>query len=172
MTQSGGRLPVIPDSKKPHNKVYYSYPFQETLNYANVCVFELNYGDPDFLTSFDKNKLKFCSPIKRERENGGRIKLLEGHSYIIVPSTEKAGQTGEFFLSIYIDNDLKDVDITRVYPDGQQVQKGEEILPRFIREEAEKQFSVPSWKLALTSRMLKYMMGKEDVEIEDSSSDA
>ena len=118
LTQSGGRQPLILNPANPDHKTYFNYPFEETLNYANVCVFELDYGEKDFLRGFDKKKLKFCSPIKRERENAGTIKINQGKSYIVVPSTEKAGQTGNFFLSIYIDNDLKDVDITRVYPDG------------------------------------------------------
>ena len=34
MSQTGGRLPV--------NGQYFAYPFKETLNFANVSVFELN----------------------------------------------------------------------------------------------------------------------------------
>ena len=49
------------------------------------------------------------------------------------------------------------------------MQDGEAILPTFIPEEAEKQFTEPSWKLDLVGRMLKYMMGSDDKEITDSS---
>jgi hypothetical protein len=41
------------------------------------------------------------SPIKRERENSGRFELEAGCTYVVVPSTEIAGKTGEFFLSFY-----------------------------------------------------------------------
>ena len=85
MVQTGGRLPVIdPKTKKPQ---YFKYPFVETLNYANISVFQLGYGETH-LTSFDKNKMKFCSPVKRERENCGNVFLKAGQSYIFVPATE------------------------------------------------------------------------------------
>jgi hypothetical protein len=41
------------------------------------------------------------TPVKRERENSGRLTLEAGSSYVVVCSTELAGSTGEFFLSVY-----------------------------------------------------------------------
>ena len=42
------------------------------------------------------------SPIKRERENSGRLKLRGGETYIIVASAERPGTVGDFFVSMYI----------------------------------------------------------------------
>jgi len=63
LQQTGGRLPV--------NGKYFEYPFAETLSYACAAVFKLDFGQ-EVLTEFDKNKLVYLSPIKRERENPGR----------------------------------------------------------------------------------------------------
>lgn len=43
------------------------------------------------------------SPIKRERENSGRVLLDPNETYILVPSCELKGTTGSFYLSIYLD---------------------------------------------------------------------
>jgi len=55
------------------------------------------------------------SPIKRERENSGRCKLEAGSSYVIVCSTEMAGKTGDFYLSVYFNQALRDMAIKRVF---------------------------------------------------------
>jgi len=94
MTQMGGRLPV--DGK------YYTYPFKETLQYGTVAVFKLDEGETQ-LSKFDKDKLVYITPIKREKENSGRIKLEKEKSYVIVCSLEMPRAKGEFFLSVYFD---------------------------------------------------------------------
>jgi hypothetical protein len=43
------------------------------------------------------------SPIKRERENSGRMKLDANETYIIVSACEIKGTVGDFHLSIYVD---------------------------------------------------------------------
>ena len=67
MTQTGGRLPLYPGE-------YSVYPFAEQLYYGCVAVFECK-ENMQHIESFDKDRLKFMSPIKRERENSGRCKL-------------------------------------------------------------------------------------------------
>ena len=57
------------------------------------------------------------SPIKRERENSGRVQLDANETYIFVPACELKEKTGEFYLSIYVDQELRDCEIKRVYPD-------------------------------------------------------
>ena len=57
------------------------------------------------------------SPIKRERENSGRVQLDANETYILVPACELKETTGEFHLSIYVDQELRDCEIKRVYPD-------------------------------------------------------
>jgi hypothetical protein len=158
MVQTGGRLPEI-DMKG--NKVYTKYPFQETLHYANVCVFEVDdKGSTPSLDKFETNESKriFVSPVKRERENGGTVKLLAKRAYVIVCATELKGMEGELWLSLYIDQALRDVDITRTGSNDE----GQPILPRYIKEESEKVFSVPAWKLEMVRDSIPYMMTEDD----------
>jgi len=103
---------------------YSIYPFMDQLTYANVSIFELNEensaysghnGHHPYLKYFDKENLKYCSPIKCERENTGRCALKAGKSYSIVCSTELAKKRGRFFLSVYFNQALRDVDIKRIF---------------------------------------------------------
>jgi len=115
MAQTGGRL--------PKDGQYLEYPFAETLHYAAVGVFKLNQGQ-EYLQAFDARSLQFMSPIKRERENSGRVFLEAGCSYVIVCSTEIAGNMGEFFLSLYFDQALRDVEVRRVFhPSDKNIKK-------------------------------------------------
>lgn len=98
MSQTGGRLPL----KKNGKNIYYKYPFAETLNYACLAIFRVDPGDA-YLKAFDKNRMVFLSPVKRERENSGRVKLKGGETYIAVPSCEVAGTLGDVFLNVYLD---------------------------------------------------------------------
>lgn len=101
--------------------------------------------------------------IKRERENTGRCKLKAGKSYIIVPSTEIKGKEGKMFLSLYFDQNLRDVQCKRVFHPLDKNKNKDEILPEFIPEEAEKsQSTTPLWKIQLVKESLKFMMTDED----------
>ena len=84
------------------------------MHYACAGVFELT-GKNRYLKEFDKKNIKYLSPIKRERENSGRCHLDAGKTYVIVPSTEIRGKTGEVYISIYVDQPLRDVEIKRVF---------------------------------------------------------
>ena len=163
MTQTGGRLPV--------NGKYFDYPFVETMNYACVAVFRLPYGEK-YLKKFDKNQLAFLSPIKRERENTGRLQLKGGESYIIVCSPELQGTLGKVYLSLYTDQPMRDCEIKRVFHPLDKNEAKEEVLPKFIPEESEKASArVPTWKLLLCKESLPYMMTDEDAGAVVSSSD-
>jgi len=154
LTQTGGRLPV--------DGQYFTYPFKETLQNACCAVFELPEGQ-EVLQAFDKDALLFMTPIKREKENSGRCNLTAGKSYVIVPSLERHGKKGDFFLSIYFNQPMRDVNIKRVFhPEDKQAGK-EDVLPYFIPEEAEKLINqTPVWKIQLVKDSLKYMMTDED----------
>lgn len=155
MTQTGGRLPVAPGE-------YSTYPFQEQLNYAAVAIFECPPGK-QLLDNFDASALKLMSPIKRERENSGRCKLEAEKGYVIVCSTELEDKRGDFFLSVYYNQNLRDVQCKRVFhPEDKQAGK-EQVLPYFIPEEAEKLSNqTPLWKIQLVKESLKFMMTDED----------
>jgi len=74
----------------PRDGIYDQYPFSNVLLYNCAAVFELNEAD-NHLSAFDKDKLVFITPIKRERENTGRCKLKGGKRYVVVTSTEVTG---------------------------------------------------------------------------------
>ena len=70
---------------------------------------------------------------------------------------------GEFYLSLYIDLALRDVEVKRIFPPGDKNESKDEVLPYFIPEESEKLVSVaPTWKLELVRESLPYMMTDED----------
>jgi len=60
-------------------------------------------ADEKYLRAFDKDQIVYVSPIKRERENSGRVQLKAGQKYVIIPSTEIAGNQGDVYMSIYLD---------------------------------------------------------------------
>merc|ERR1719454_786466 len=103
------------------------------------------------------------SPIKRERENTGRVLLEAGSSYVVVCSTELPGKTGEFFLNFYFNQALRDVELKRVFHPTDKNAKRESVLPKYIPEESEKlDLITPVWKIQLVKESLKYMMTDED----------
>lgn len=154
LTQLGGRLPV--DGK------YSDYPFSEQLHYGAVAIFEIGSRE-EFLKAFDQKTLRFMSPIKRERENSGRCVLQSGKTYVCVCSTEIEGKTGEFYLNVYLNQALRDVQLRRIFhPTDKQAGK-EQVLPYFIPEESEKLSNqTPLWKIQLVQESLKFMMTDED----------
>ena len=161
MAQLGGRLPV--------DGQYFEYPFAETLKYACVAVFKLPPGARR-LEAFDKEAITYLSPIKRERENSGRCALQGGQTYVIVASTEMPGATGEFYLSLYMNGCLRDVEVKRVFSPSDTNAATEEVLPYFIPEESEKvAATAPTWKLELVRESLPYMMTDEDAGAAQSS---
>lgn len=133
MSQTGGRLPV----KKGQNTTYYKYPFVETLNYACLAVFKIEPHEK-YLKEFNRGNLVYLSPVKRERENSGRVRLKGGQTYIMVPSCEVEGTLGDVFINIYINQNLRDCLIKRVFHPKDKNLAKDEVLPKFIPEEAEK----------------------------------
>lgn len=116
-----------------------------------------------FLKTFDKDNLVVCTPVRRERENTGRCLLKKGFQYVIVCSAEKPKAKGKFFLSVYFDQRLRDVDIKRVFHPEDLNSAKDEVLPYLIPEEAEKLANqTPVWKIKLVKESLKYMMTDED----------
>ena len=162
MTQTGGRLPKA-------KRTYSEYPFAETMHYACASVFHLEYGKRH-LDHFDRNKLTLLTPVKRERENSGRCHLKGGETYVIVPCTELPNKEGEFYVSIYVDQPLRDVEIKRVFHPNDSNPNKEKVLPLFIPEESEKiSARAPTWKIQLCKESLPYMMTDEDTGAVQSS---
>jgi hypothetical protein len=104
--------------------------------------------DEKYLSAFDKDKLVYISPIKREKENAGRCKLKGGEHYVIVCSLENCQARNEFHLSVYFNDLLRNVGVKRVFHPEDKNKNKEEILPVFIPEESEKSFkNTPLWKV-------------------------
>lgn len=141
---------------------YFEYPFAETLSYGCAILFKLPYG-ARHLKEFDKNSIIYCTPIRRERENSGRCKLLGGETYVIVASPELAGTLGDVYLSIYLSLSLQEIEIKRVFHPLDKNEGKDEVLPTFIPEDLEKTEStrVPTWKLELVRESLKYIINEE-----------
>lgn len=72
------------------------------MEYACAAIFKLT-GNQGYLEKFDLANLVFMTPIKRERENTGRVNLEANTTYVLVASTEMPGKTGDFAVSIYFD---------------------------------------------------------------------
>ena len=106
LCQNGGRMPIDDD--------YCEFPFLETFNTVNLAIFRIDDGHR-YLQAFDQTKLASLSPIQHEREITARCNLYGDATYVVVPTTELPGKTGEFHLSVYVDQDLRDVEIKRVY---------------------------------------------------------
>ena len=159
MSQTGGRLPV--------NGQYYKYPFKESLNFANVSVFKLEEGQTH-LPKFDKKAIQYISPVKRERDNSGRLKLKAGQAYVIIPSCEAEKTLGEVYVSIYVNCALRDVQIKRVFHPDDPNSANDAILPYLIPEESEKMSQrTPAWKLELVRESLQYMITDEDAGVQE-----
>jgi len=154
MAQVGGRL--------PRDGQYFTYPFNETLRYGCVTVFKLP-KDQECLTQFDKDNIVFMTPIKLEKENAGRCELKADSNYVIVCSLEKAGHKNEFYLSVYFNQPLRNVNCKRVFHPLDKNQNKEDVLPYLIPEEAEKLVNrTPLWKIELVKESLAYMITDED----------
>lgn len=151
--------------------MYSTYPYQDQLKYGNVSIFRLdnkNGGQNQqkncpYLKFFDKESLVFCSPIKQERENTGRVLLKKGEQYVIVCATENSKKRGRFYLSVYFNQALRDVQIKRVFHPEDLNSAKDEVLAYLIPEEAEKIVNqTPVWKIKLVKESLQYMMTDED----------
>lgn len=84
-----------------------------------------------------------------------RVELKKGTKYVIIPSPRNKGSLGDFFLSLYMDCELHDVDIKRI----------DDVTDRYshIMEEYEKNDSrIPKWKVEWVRNNLKDMIGKDD----------
>ena len=146
LCQTGGRLPTKGE--------YHEYPFIETLHYANTAVFQIPDGQM-ILHEFDKDMLQLMTPVKRERENSGRLKLKAGQTYIFIPSTEIAGKRGTFYLSIYFNQPLRNVEVRRIFNPQDKNTKRDQMLPSLIAEEAEKKTKgIPAWKVQFIKESL------------------
>jgi hypothetical protein len=132
------------------------------LKYGCVSVFRLP-KDKEHLTAFNKDDLVFMSPIKLEKENAGRCTLKADSNYVIVCALEKAGAKNDFFLSVYFDQELRNVNCKRVFHPLDKNNGKEDILPYLIPEEAEKLVNrTPLWKIELVKESLAFMITDED----------
>ena len=115
-------------------------------------VFELEEGK-ERLEKYTKPLMKTTPKVSHEISL--RLQLQGGKKYVIVPSPNKQGQLGKYYLSLYMDCQLYDVDIRRI--DDPSDRYGH------IMEEYEKSESrVPKWKVEWVRQHLDDMICKED----------
>ena len=67
------------------------------------------------MPAFDKDRIVYMSPIKVEKNNTGRCNLKKGERYVIVCAPEITGAKGDFFLSVYFNLPLRDMQIKRIF---------------------------------------------------------
>jgi len=83
-----------------------------------------------------------------------------------VCSTEIEGKVGEFYLNVYFNQSLRDVQLKRIFHPSDSSKGVEQILPYYIPEESEKLSNqTPLWKIQLVQESLKFMMTDEDTGI-------
>ena len=131
---------------------YSKFPYKDRIQCALLAIFELEPGQ-DRLEKYVKPLQK--STPKVLHEISLRLKLKGGKKYVIVPSPDKQGLLGNFYLSLYMDCQLHDVDIRRI----------DDPSDRYchVVEEYEKNESrVPKWKVEWVRDHLDDMISKED----------
>jgi hypothetical protein len=131
---------------------YSKYPFKDRLVSAMLCIFELPEGK-DRVEEYTQPFLK--STPKVLHEISIRFQPKAGKKYVIIPSPRNKGTTGDFFLSLYMDCQLHDVDLRRIDDKRDRYSH--------IAEEFEKIDSqVPKWKVEWVRSNLDSMIRKDD----------
>ena len=89
------------------------FPYAELIHPINLIIYPSS--NKQALTSFNQKEAKpeWISAVVEHKEVSLRVKLKKG-SYIVVPSTREADCYGEFFLSIYFNAKLLNVEITHL----------------------------------------------------------
>ena len=160
-----------PDGRQETAEGNYSkFPYKDRIVSAMLCVFELcqrsdrsnceeeNSGrertpGADMLEAYGPPLAK--STPKVLHEISLRLELKAGKRYVIVPSPRAKGTVGKFFLSLYMNCQLHDVDIRRLNDPNDRYEH--------IMEEYEKNDSrVPKWKVEWVRENLDTMIGKND----------
>ena len=86
---------------------------------------------------------------------------------MVVAALEHAGEKGKFFLSVYFNKALVNMDIKRLFHPQDKNANKEPVLPKLIPEEAEKMNSnVPVWKIKLVKESLRFMVTDEDEDLD------
>jgi Ca2+-binding EF-hand superfamily protein len=77
------------------------FPFKENINPACFTIAKLEKGEKK-MVKFDPTRIKKLSPLKEYREIAVDIELENG-TYVIVPSCQNPGETGNFFMNVYFE---------------------------------------------------------------------
>jgi len=83
------------------------WPYRKVTN--DVMVALVSTDKAEAVSSYDNSKLVLFSQPKQYREVSCAGTLKPGN-YVLVPSTKQAGQTGQFYLSIYFECDASEVE--------------------------------------------------------------
>ena len=142
-----------PDGRQESPAGEYSRPpYKDRIVSAMLCVFELAPGE-EMLAAYDKPLMKSSPKVLHEMSL--RLHLKAGTKYVIVPSPRTKGSVGPFFLSLYMDCQLHDVDIRRL---NDPTDRYEHIMEEFEKNDSR----VPKWKVEWVRENLTTMIGKDD----------
>ena len=81
------------------------FPYPSVTKKA--CIIVAKADKKKKLISYDKSEIKNVSSVRQHRENSLEMSFTKGE-YIIVPSIFKEGDTGEFILQLYINDEFVD----------------------------------------------------------------
>jgi len=137
--------------------VYSKFPYVDRINPVCFTVMNLAKGETR-IAKFEKSKIRAVSILKEHREISLRLKLKAGR-YAIVPSCRTAGETGDFYLSLYFNISLEQVRCKDINNPKNHF--------KAIEEETEGIKADP-WMLEIVNSRLRYMMTNEDEAISQS----
>jgi len=105
------------------------FPFPSITKKA--CIIVAKSDKKKKLVSYDKSEIKNVSSVRQHRENSMQLLLPKGE-YIIIPSIFKEGDTGEFNLQLYIDDEFVDENYNENnFLDKMKYTKIERLEPKF-----------------------------------------
>ena len=81
------------------------FPYASSTKKTCLVIFRVN--SKKKLTRFEENQIVKISSIKQHRENGIHHEFEKGQ-YIIVPAINKLGETGDFVLDFFFEDELED----------------------------------------------------------------
>ena len=112
------------------------FPYQDYIHTVCMSIMTLK-PQEEGVDSFDSSKIVKLSPLKLHREVHVRQELDPG-KYALIPATMNAGETGQFFLSVYFSCEKEAMDIYKKgEPDnkGAVIEEEEEVDPASITED-------------------------------------
>ena len=144
MAQPDGRV-------KGTDGSYDTFPFKTRLNTAMLMLVQLPKGQEKMLKYVKDQVIRTEKPTVLH-ELSMRHNMKAGERYVLIPAPKSKNDRGKFFLSMYFDLPMYEVDIKRL--------NGPNQCYEFIPEEYEKMTKrVPNWKVNYVQKSIPYILG-------------